>query len=67
MVVGRTCKALASVAASVVVSGLLLLADPAQASADSRWDGGGPTCVAADSTTATAADPAGYTDESPWD
>lgn len=45
MRVNRTGKAVASVAASVVVTGLLLLADPARAGADSSWQGGPPVCT----------------------
>lgn len=67
MSVSRTRKAVASLAASVVMSGLLLLADPARAAADSLWDGVGPICAASGTAVATP-DPRGCApDDSLWD
>lgn len=45
MSVRRTRKAVAAVAATFVMSGLLMLADQAGAADDSRWDAGATACA----------------------
>lgn len=60
MNVSRIRKAVAAVAGSFVLSGLLMLADPAQAAADSRWDSGAAACVRQPSLP-------GCPDDSRWD
>ncbi len=65
MWVSRTRKAVAAVAAIFVMSGLLLLADPARATADSLWDGVVPTCTQSQLPKAPARGCG--TDDSPWD
>lgn len=68
MVVSRTYKAVTSVAASVAMSGLLVLADPTRASADSLWDGVAPVCTLAGSSAGlTAPAPRECLDDSLWD